>query len=379
MKTLCLIPLLFSCFLSSAQNESTQSSFIEIDELIQTYQFKKALTLMDGMDDSASVDLFQRRGTCYHQLGNYDDAIESYEKVADLDSTNRRALLALGQLYARKEQYGGSFMCYTRLIAMDSLNSYYYKQFGMVGLQARVAGVAFANLMKAIELNPTDIESNALVADMLIRGKQSQMAEEILTRALKVTTSTQLTFLLAKAQMGSEKYVEAIRTANQVIAKRDTLSDHARVLGICNFRLNNYDKTIYWMNHLLHDGLKAEWIYYYLGVSFQNLNKLDSAVLYLNKAIEEGISDEIDVYYSELAASYEAAKNFKMAIKYYKIAYEESKKGILLYHIARNYDIYHKDKTLAIEYFNRYLKSEDTIKLAREYSRQRVNELEFYR
>jgi hypothetical protein len=71
--------------------------------------------------------------------------------------------------------------------------------------------------------------------------------------------------------------------------------------------------------------------------------------------------------------------NFKMAIKYYKAAYEESKSGILLYHLARNYEVYYKDKAQAIAYFKRYLESDDTIKLAREYSRSRLNELEFYR
>jgi len=380
MKTLCLIAMLFSCFLLSAQEQLIQSpTYAEIDDLIQTYQFKKALTLMEGLNDSVSVDLFQRRGACFHQLGNYNEAIESFQKVIALDSANRRALLALAQLYARKEQYGGSFICYTKLIAMDSLNSYYYKQFGIVALQARVAGVAFSNLMKAIELNPMDIESNALVADLLIKGDKPEMAEHLLTKALALTTSSQLTFLLAKAQMESKKYVEAIQTTNQVMAIRDTLPEHARIMGICNFKLNNYNKTIYWMNSMLQRGVKAEWIYYYLGMSYQSLNKQDSAILYLNKAIEEGISEDIDIYYSQLASSYEAANNFKMAIKYYKAAYEESKSGILLYHLARNYEVFYKDKAKALEYYKRYLESEDTVKVAREYSRQRVNELEFYR
>ena len=380
MKTLFVIPLFFSCHVILAQEEPVSFPlFSEIDDLIETYQFKKALALMDGLDDSVSADLLQRKGTCYHHLGNYNEAIESYQKVMEIDSTNRKALLALAQIYARQKQYGGSVICYTKLIAMDSLNSYYYKQMGIVALQAAMGGVAFANLMKAIELNPSDIESNALLADLLIKGDQPEMAEQLLTKALALTTSSQLTLLLAKAQMENKKYTEAIETTKQLMASGDTLVDHARIMGISNYRLNNYSKTVLWMNFMLENDVQAEWIFDYLGMSYQHLNKQDSAILYLNKAIDEGISDNIGIYYTHLASSYEAAGNFKRAIKYYKVAYDESKSGILLYHIARNYDMYHKDKALAIEYFRRYLESEDTIKLARDYSRQRVNELEFYR
>ena len=91
------------------------------------------------------------------------------------------------------------------------------------------------------------------------------------------------------------------------------------------------------------------------------------------------MSENITQYYVQLAASYENVGDFKSAIKYYKAAYETSKKDILLYHLGRNYDVYYKDKSTAIAYFKRYLDSDDTIKLAKEYTRSRLNELEFYR
>lgn len=380
MKPICFILLLLSYGSLSAQPEALPLSVPEeIDGFIKSYQFHKALALLNELDDSLSTEVLRLKGICYHQLGNYHEAIATYERIVETDSMNAGALLALGQLYAKQKQYGGSFICYTKLIGMDSLNSYYYKQYGIVALQAHVGGVAFSNFSKAIELNPTDIESNALLAELLIEGDQPEMADHMLTNALALTSSPVLTLLLAKAQMGSKKYVEAIQTTNRIMANGDTLSAHARIMGISNYKLNNYNKTIYWMNFMLRNGVKAEWIYYYLGMSYQKLNEQDSAILYINKAIEEGISDDIDIYYTQLASSYEAANNFKMAIKYYKAAYEESKSGILLYHIARNYDVYYKDKAQAIEYFKRYLNSEDTVRLAREYSRVRVNELEFYR
>ena len=378
MKTLHLIPLIFSCSLVFPQSDPTQLT-AEIDELIQNYQFRNALDLMEEMNDSVSVDLLQRKGNCYHQLGNYNEAVESYQRLLDIDSTNRRALVALAQIYTRQKQFGGAVICYSRLIKMDSLNSYYYKQYGIAALQGHSHGIAVQNFLKAIALNPTDIESHALLTDLLIEGDQPEMAEHLLTKVLSLTSSAQLELLLAKAQMGSKKFVEAINTTTKLMIKTDTLPAHARIMGICHFKLNNHDKTIYWMNYMLNADVRAEWIYYYLGMAYKNLDKQDSAITYLDQAIEESISEDIDIYYGQLASCYEASNNYRMAIKYYKAAYEESKSGILLYHLARNYEVFYKDKAQAIEYYRRYLESDDTIKLAREYSRQRLNELEFYR
>jgi tetratricopeptide (TPR) repeat protein len=380
MKAICVIVLATTCFELFAQQQSPEIPFPQdVDRLIQTYQFNKAITVLEAREDSLSVDVLQRKGICYHQMGNYKEAIDAYEELVATDSAHQGALLALGQLYAKQKQYGGSFICYIKLIGMDSLNSYYYKQYGIVAFQANIFGVAVDNLLKAIALNPTDVESNALLAEILLDGGQPEIADDLLTKALARTSSPQLSLLLAKAQLAQKKYNEAIQTTSQLLMQGDTLPAHARIMGIGNFRLEKYEEAIRWMNVLLKDNAKGESIYYYIGVSYQNLSKPDSAIIYLNKAVEEGISDHIGNYYAQLATSYENVNNFKMAIKYYKAAYEVSKSGILLYHLARNYDVYYRDKAQAIEYFKRYLESEDTVKLAREYSRSRMNELEFYR
>src|SRR5688572_24037374 len=380
MKAICIIVLAATCFQLLAQQQSFDVLFPQdVDNLIQSYQFSKAITLLEAREDSLSADVLQRKGMCYNQMGNYNEAISAYEELISLDSMHQGSLLALGQLYAKQKLYGPSFICYIKLIQQDSLNSYYYKQYGMVASQANIFGVAVENFSRAIELNPTDIESNALLADILIEGDQPEVADKLLTKALSLTSSAQLSLLLATAQLAEKKYHDVIKTTSQLIIEGDTLRAYARLMAISQFRLNEYEEAIKWLDFLLRGDLKAEWVYYFLGVSYQHLNKPDSAIIFLNKAVEAGISENIGLYYSQLATSYENVNNFKMAIKYYKAAYEESKSGILLYHLARNYDVFYKDKAQAIAYFKRYLESDDTIKLAREYSRSRVTELEFYR
>ena len=381
MRTIFTYFLFFAFTISFAQESVMEksASASEIDVLISTYQFGKALDLLNRDEDSLSIRVLHQKGHCYFQLGNYRDAISQFEKVLMLDSLNTHALFQLGQLYARNKQHKEAYDCYEKLIAGDSTNSFYYKQYGIVASQANAPLLALPNFFETVKLNPNDAEAYALLVEILLEADRYEMADSILTQALLINSSPQLRFLLAKAQLGEGKYESVIRITEQLIVESDTLPSYVRLLGISYFQLEQYDKAIVCLDFLLKNNMKAEWIYYYLGVSYRHLNKPDSAIAFMNKAIEEGISGNISNYYMQLATSYEEVKDFKNAIKYYKEAYEHSKKDILLYHLGRNYDVYYKDKTQAINYFKRYLNSDDTIKVTREYSRYRLNELEFYR
>jgi tetratricopeptide (TPR) repeat protein len=381
MKNSLSILLLF-CFSSTVAQEllSKQDRALEADRLMSNYQFSQALGILSFPEDSMAVDILQRRGHCLFRMGSYGSAIRQFEKIITLDSVNRNALFQLGQLYARNNQFANAYACYVKLIAVDSTNSFYYKQFGIVASQANDVIVSVANLFQAVSLNPRDIEAYALLGNALLESDQFALADSVLTNALTINNrSPQLRLMLARAQLGEEKYEEVIKTVGQLMVKGDTIPAYARLLGISYFQLDKFDQVLPCMKFLLKADMKADWIYYYYGVALQQLRQSDSAIAYLNKAIEAGISENISNYYTQLATTYEELKDFKSAIKYYKAAYESSKTDILLYHLARNYDTYYKDKTQAITYYKRYLNSDDTIKIAREYTRYRLDELSVYR
>ncbi len=350
-----------------------------VDQLINNYQFEKAMQLLQNGNDSLDIKLLNKKGYCFYRMGNYSAAIEQYEKIIALDFSNKNVLVQLAQLYSKSNRYADSYNCYQKLIAQDSLNGYYYKQYALVASQANDLSTSLENLQNAILLNNRDIEAYTLLGNLLLEMEQYSKADSVLTSALKVNHNPQLRLLLAKAQFGEEQYKNAVETTEQLMEQGDTLTVYARLLGISYFNLDQFDKVIPFMNFLLDSDVKTEWVYYYLGVSYQHLHQPDTSISYLNKAIEAGISDNISYDYLQLAISYEDIKDFKSAIRYYKAAYESSKSNILLYHLARNYDVYYKDKTQAIAYYKRYLNSDDTIKVAKEYTRSRLDELSVYR
>ena len=375
MKIAMIASLVLSACAVFAQTITTPEVIAEADRLINGYQFEKALTVIDGAQDSLDVTLLQRKGYCYSRLGNYAGAIAAYEAVRMKDSLDREALYRLGQLYSINDQYDQSRICYEKLIRVDSVNSFYFKQYAEVAVKAGDVMTAIGKYLQAVRLNPRDMEAYAKFADLLIDAEQYHFADSMLTSVLSGVESNQLRLLLARANLAEENHEAVVSNVERVLAAGDTSVTSARLLGISYFHLERYGKVIPCMEFLLSKGLKADWIYYFLGASYQQVNDPLKAIEFLNLAIEEGISDNIGTYYTQLGMAYEDAKDFRNAIRNYKSAYETSKADILLYHLARNYDVYYKDKTQAQVYYKRYLDSDDTIKLAKDYSRHRLNAL----
>lgn len=375
MKITLIASLVLSACPAFAQTIPTSDLIAEADLFINGYQFEKALTVMDRAADSLDVTLLRRKGYCYSRLGNYTEAIAAYEAVSMKDSLDREALYRLGELYSVNDQFDESRTCYEKLIRLDSANSFYYKKYAEVAVKAGDVITAIGKYLQTVRLNPRDVEAYGKFADLLIDAEQYHFADSMLTAVLSTMESNQLRLLLARANLAEENHEAVVSNVERVLAAGDTTVTCARLLGISYFHLERYGKVIPFMEFLLSKGLKADWIYYFLGASYQQVNEPLKAIEFLSLAIEEGISDNIGTYYTQLGMAYEDAKDFRNAIRNYKAAYETSKADILLYHLARNYDVYYKDKTQAQVYYRRYLNSDDTIKLAKEYSRHRLNAL----
>ena len=368
--------LLVFCLCSVfAQKASTPEIIRQADLLIQDYQFDLAISVLDAAEDTLNSAVLQRSGFCYSKLGNYDDAIKSYEAIRRLDSLNRESLYSLGQLYSSREQYDLARDCFQDLIELDSTNSFYYKQYASVARKGNNVIGAISFYLKAVKLNTRDMEAYGHLAQILIEVEQYAFVDSLLTEVLSSVENNNLRLQLARAKLGQEEYDAVIRNVEQILETKDTTVTYARLMGISYFQLDQFEKVIPWMQFLLEAGAKADWIYYYLGVSYQQQGDPENAIGYLNLAIEESISDHIGTYYTQLATAYEEIKDFGNAIRTYKIAYETSKTDILLYHLARNYDIYYKDKKQAQIYYKKYLDSDDTVQLAKKWSKQRLDVL----
>jgi len=371
----------FGCFCAVATSGQTIDSAMfarqrliqRSDSLMSTYQFEKALSLLNTMSDTLDANVLLRIGQCNFRLGLSRGAILPYERVLKLDSTNVTALNQLGQLFARDGDFYKALECYLRLVAMDSSNSYYYKQAASMAVRSDDKLVAAVFYEKALHYNPFDTEASLALGTLLMDQEEFRRVDSLVENGLALDPEYKpLILLKAKSALGQQKYHDVIKIINGLVETTDTLAIHARLLGASYFQLHDYNKVMTCMNFLVNRNYDSDWIYYYLGAATRELGNIPASIIYFRKAIEKSISENTGTYYSQLGRSFEEMKDYQSAIRAYRAAYNNSKEGILLYHLARSYDVYYKDKAQALAYYKKYLESDDTIRLAKEYSRRRV-------
>jgi hypothetical protein len=69
-------------------------------------------------DIESATSLFQKGNESY-EAGNFDQAIEEYQKIVDLGIKNSRVFYNLGNAYFRKNQLGKAVLNYRRALSLD--------------------------------------------------------------------------------------------------------------------------------------------------------------------------------------------------------------------------------------------------------------------
>jgi tetratricopeptide (TPR) repeat protein len=293
-----------------------------------------------------------------------------------MDSSNLTALNHLGTLYSRNGDFAKALACFKRLVEVDSFNSYHYKQAGLMAAKLGSAIQAKFWFQRALNLNPMDTEASLALGNTLMEMEQYQSVDSIVQQALAVDPGFKpLLLLKAKSEFEQKNYHSVIVTTNGLLEKSDTIALHAKLLGESYFHLGEYNKMFPWMQFLLKNKYDYESIYFYMGVAFREVGDIPGSVEWFKLAVKKSMSVNLKIYYSELADAFEQLGNHGEAIRALRAAYDYSKDDIFLYKLARLYDLYYKDKTTALVYYEKYLESNDTIKRTKEFARKRMQEM----
>ncbi|HWA32780.1 MAG TPA: hypothetical protein VG737_01555 [Cyclobacteriaceae bacterium] len=372
MKDLVIVLFWFAFASATAQNVDI---FRSADSLIAIQQYQNALRFLEHAD-SSQVPVLMRMAQCTSAIGASRTAIKLYEKTLLIDPDNIGALSRVAQLYIRDYNPKMALICYFSLIRHDSTNGYYYRQAGNVTLTIEDEPGAAVWFEKAIELNPADSDAALELASLMLKQQMFEKADMVIDSALRYDPASRpLRLMKARSAHDQHHYELVISIVNGILENADTTQLYARLLGTSYFHTKQYSELVPCMNFLLRTGQEDDRIFYYLGVEARERGDLRSSVAYFRKAAQVSISENTSIYFSNLGQSYEGLKDYSNAIKAYRDAYNHSEKGILLYHLARNYDTYYKDKDVAFRYYEKYLESDDTVRKAKEYARKRLQDM----
>ncbi len=350
------------------------------NEFFNNYQFDRAVEMLSlcYQSDVKNIDCLKKIAHCNYKLGRLKEAKSNYFKILEYDSANLTAINQLGVIYSKESLYNKSIEQYEILIAIDSTNSFYHKQIGILSLKLGNIKNSIQYFEKALNINPQDIMVIAELSSIYQKLNQYTKADSLIAKGL-ILDSTNVKLLLTQSKIAykQKKYETVINAISQILKfQNDTSIYMMKLLGISHFHLNDYKNTIMLMEKVIKNKQGSEVIHYYLGLAYRANGDFEKSVYHFEQAIDKGITDNISSYYTNLAVTYEEMKNFKESIKAYQTAYKSSKNKILLYHLARNYDAYYKDKEIALRYYEKYVTMNDTDNIEfKDYSKHRISEL----
>lgn len=337
-----------------------------IDSLVrvyyENYQFQKVIDSLQS--DSLNYKQNQLKAKSYEKLGNVEKAVIHYQKALTTMPQDKQLIFSLANCYEKSANYTLAIEQLNKLIKIDSNNSYFHRELANLYLKNQQFILSIASFAKARELNKNDIESGVALVNLYLKLALNEKAMEIAKSLISKETKNKAVLTAhLKAAYRNKDYKSAIESAKKLFAVKDSNILVQKIAGLSYFHLNEYENSIQLIENVTEVETKSDMLFYYLGIAYREVKDYEKAEKAFEKSIKYAVSENIENYYTQLAVSYEEAGNHAKAIFYYQAAYKSSRDKIILYHLARNYDLYYQDKTTALEYYERYLKSEDTANL----------------
>ena len=106
-----------------------------------------------AIDQDSSAELYCNLGAAYYLLGDFLNAVSTYQKAARLSPKEARPYYGLGVSLMRQNQYSKSLAAFRRAVALDDYHADSYYGMGYVSYQMGEIPAAIAALGKAKQRN----------------------------------------------------------------------------------------------------------------------------------------------------------------------------------------------------------------------------------
>lgn len=376
MKLITSSLLIFTLSTGSVMAQSRTIDDALLLEYYQNQRFTDALSYIKTIYQEPVTDAKELSRLAYTSAmaGMLPDAENFYQRIYDKDSTNKSILFNIASINQRRGNVAKAEIYFKKLVLIDTVN---FNAFNRLAQIARDRGDEKNELyyfQKANDLNPTDANVASDLNDLYIILKQESQAEKVLKPA--ITADPENVILqqgMLKLNYVQSKWPQTIYTGENLLLLGDSSINTLTKLARAYYQKKNYQCGIAVLSKIppTQQGETSE---YLLAACYKQLKDQKSAILHLNKAINLSLPANIDIYYTEMADSYETIKQYKKAQDAYQKSLLYVNKPITYYFLATLYDSELKDRSNALKYYKKFIasKPDEKQKTYIEYSQSRI-------
>jgi tetratricopeptide (TPR) repeat protein len=322
--------------------------------------------------DSTNLECILLMANACNKLGDQSNAKKYYHILEKLDSTNVRSYIQLASIYEQQQRIPRAIKYYSTLNKLLPQDPIYFRKNAQLFRSVKDLKEAFRLYAIANKLNPRDILTLKGLAEICIGNNQMQMADSLVQAGIEVDNENiSMYYLLAISKYKQKQYDSVTVILEGLRGQVDLDSYYNKLLGYSYLQIDSIDLAIQKLQLALVDEEESEKLHYYLATAFEKKEEINGALEHFKKAVEFGISPDLDLYHRNVARLANKEKKYKQAIEHYKDAYKYGKDPVVLYYLATISDIYYKDKSIAINYYKKYIKSGHSHTEYMEYAKSR--------
>ncbi len=370
----------------------TQAQQDSVKNLMQQYRYKEAIEWLDNQPET--VDNLLLKAESYEKLYDYYAATSTYEKALAQDSTQLSIIIALADSYYQIGDSDKSLGYWTKALQLSPESIYlktkkaiaHYRISDWIGtiescekvfatdsvpLLMRMTGDANLQLLrvdtalffyyKTIEKNPTDYIAVNKLANFYYAAQIYPEAIETTGNYLENINPNQKSVgqLHGMALYSNGDYKDAIERLELNTELGDSTYTTSYFLGMSYYASKHYYDAIPWLKKAYLIKADDVNLLYYYGTALSRAYDRKRGLEILQEGVDM-IEKQMEMMYDfdiSFAIAYNTSGNQLKAIQYYKSAIKrQPDKTIILYNIARTYDIM-KNYKEALEYYERFMKT----------------------
>jgi tetratricopeptide (TPR) repeat protein len=373
--------IVFSLFLTCTalwgqQRDSIQLKF---DNAFENYKFDEAILYGNEWieKDSSDIKAYYQLSTAYLQKGRTRDAERTLNKALAIDSTHIPTLNQLAKLYRRTDQFARALDVYETLMLTDTLNSYYPREAAELAYPQQQLNKAFHYYQLCLYLDSASVPCYLGLAKLHMDLRMYDKADSLMAEAFKVDSSNiNVRLLTAQIHMRMESYQKVVDILEPIFEDANPPLYSYRYYGIALYHTGDYLKSMEVMTALSNMDNELDYPHYYKALCMTELNQLDYAEVQFRQAVNKSYSPNMALYFEQLGKNQQAQNKHKEAIENLRMARKFSNDPELDYYLGLSYDVYYADKSMALELFEAFVESQDTVVTNESiYARSRADEI----
>jgi tetratricopeptide (TPR) repeat protein len=295
--------------------------------------YDSAITCYQNLYSADSLWALKGLARCYENAGNPTKAIEVYNKILSVDSTNQQLRLNYALLLKKSLYDNQALQQFKTLVGLDSTNAKYWDLLGDQYKKMKLNIEATTAYYNANNINPNDIEVATKYYKMLTISNVPApiVYEMVLETYQKDSTYLPLLMLKGKLESDMKKYSSSLKTFTQITTLGDSSFFTLKYYGMALHAEGYYFDA----ESILKKAYSLDSSDYLLNFVYAktltNIGESDLAVNILKRTIKNLYppNDLIATFYESIGDVYKMRSKYNLAEKNYLKAMELNKKNEL--------------------------------------------------